>query len=107
MLAPDTNEPSAPGAAANAPPAAPATETSPTPKPTSTVTGEDEVAPAKPPRPPTEAQKNFLILKEAFPSVDDGVIKAVLSASGGNVERAFNALLGKPRCHQGAVYAVP
>jgi hypothetical protein len=42
----------------------------------------------------TEAQKNQIILKEAFPTVDDGVIKAVLSASGGNVEPAFNALLG-------------
>jgi hypothetical protein len=42
----------------------------------------------------TEAQKNQIILKEAFPTVDDNVIKAVLSASGGRVEPAFNALLG-------------
>ena len=35
----------------------------------------------------------MLILKEAFPSVDAGVIKAVLSASRGQVESAFNALL--------------
>ena len=33
-------------------------------------------------------------LKEAFPSIDPSVIKAVLRASGGNVEPAFNALLG-------------
>jgi hypothetical protein len=57
----------------------------------------EEIAPAKPPRPVSEAQKNELILKEAFPSVDKGVIKAVLSASGGRVEPAFNALLGTPR----------
>lgn len=56
---------------------------------------QDETPPAKPPRPMTEAQKNEIILKEAFPSVDAGVIKAILRASGGNVEPAFNALLGK------------
>lgn len=58
--------------------------------PTSTT----ETPPPKPPRPLTEAQKNVLILKEAFPTVDDGVIKAVLRASSGRVEPAFNALLG-------------
>ena len=52
-----------------------------------------ETAPPKPPRPMTEAQKNELTLKEAFPSVDDSVIRAVLRASGGRVEPAFNALL--------------
>ncbi|KAH7133321.1 hypothetical protein B0J13DRAFT_98219 [Dactylonectria estremocensis] len=52
-----------------------------------------EVPPPKPPRPLTEAQKNELILKEAFPTVDIGVIKAVLRASSGRVEPAFNALL--------------
>lgn len=52
-----------------------------------------ETAPQKPPRPLTEAQKNVMILKEAFPTVDDSVIKAVLRASGGQVEPAFNALL--------------
>lgn len=55
----------------------------------------EETPPQKPPRPMTEAQKNEQILKEAFPSVDPGVIKAVLSASRGQVEPAFNALLGK------------
>lgn len=53
-----------------------------------------EVPPPKPPRPMTEAQKNELILKEAFPSVDASVVKAVLRASGGQVEPAFHALLG-------------
>lgn len=36
--------------------------------------------------------ENTLI--EAFPSIDSKVVKAVLSASGGQVEPAFNALLG-------------
>ncbi|KAL8683626.1 MAG: hypothetical protein Q9186_000399 [Xanthomendoza sp. 1 TL-2023] len=57
--------------------------------------GED-VAPPKPPRPvnanPLQQAENTL--KEAFPSIDLAVIKAVLRASGGNVEPAFNALLG-------------
>lgn len=53
----------------------------------------EEAAPPKPPRPVSEAQKNAQILKEAFPSVDLSVIKAVLTASGGRVEPAFNALL--------------
>lgn len=56
-------------------------------------TGASEVPPPKPPRPMTEQQKNELILKEAFPGVDAPVIKAVLSASGGHIDRAFNALL--------------
>jgi hypothetical protein len=34
-------------------------------------------------------------LKEAFPSVETSVVKAVLVASGFDVERAFHALLGK------------
>ena len=53
----------------------------------------DEAPPPKPPRPLTEAQKNQQMLKEAFPSIDDAVIKAVLSASGGRIDAAFNALL--------------
>lgn len=54
----------------------------------------DDAPPPKPPRPLTEAQKNELTLKEAFPSVDIGVIKAVLRASRAQVEPAFHALLG-------------
>ncbi|EGU80109.1 hypothetical protein FOPG_01393 [Fusarium oxysporum f. sp. conglutinans race 2 54008] len=53
----------------------------------------NETAPPKPPRPVSEAQKNETILKEAFPSVELSVIKAVLRASGGRVEPAFHALL--------------
>ena len=33
-------------------------------------------------------------LKEAFPTIDGSVIKAVLVASSWNLERAFHALLG-------------
>lgn len=55
----------------------------------------DEVAPAQPPRPLTTQQKNEQILKEAFPSIDTAVIKAVLAASGGQIDPAFNALLGR------------
>ncbi|KAK1988259.1 CUE domain-containing protein [Colletotrichum cereale] len=52
-----------------------------------------EAPPPKPPRPSTETQKTEDILKEAFPSIDISVIKAVLRASGGKIDPAFNALL--------------
>lgn len=54
---------------------------------------DEEAPPAKPPRPmsPQAQAENTLI--EAFPSVDAKVVKAVLVASGGKVEPAFNALL--------------
>lgn len=68
-----------------------ATSTSTTANPTAAT---EENAPPKPPRPITEQQKNELILKEAFPSIDLTVIKAVLIASGGQIDPAFNALLG-------------
>ena len=61
------------------------------PKP---ATVEDE-APPKPPRPLSPQQQAENTLKEAFPSIDAAVVKAVLMASGGRVEPAFNALLGK------------
>ncbi|KAH9908005.1 hypothetical protein F4778DRAFT_457196 [Xylariomycetidae sp. FL2044] len=66
----------------------PTTTTATQPAPT------EETAPAKPPRPVTEQQKNEMILKEAFPSIDTAVIRAVLSASRGQIDPAFNALLG-------------
>lgn len=56
---------------------------------------EDEAPPAKPPRPLSPQQQAEHTLIEAFPSIDAKVVKAVLSASGGWVEPAFNALLGK------------
>ncbi|KAL9033355.1 MAG: hypothetical protein Q9214_007556, partial [Letrouitia sp. 1 TL-2023] len=54
----------------------------------------DEVPPPKPPRPVNPQQQAENTLKEAFPSIDASVIKAVLRASGGSIEPAFNALLG-------------
>jgi CUE domain len=51
-------------------------------------------APPMPARPLSPMQQAKVTLKEAFPAVDDNVIEAVLIASGGNIEPAFNALLG-------------
>ncbi|KAJ4395496.1 ubiquitin-binding protein cue5 [Didymella pomorum] len=53
----------------------------------------EEIPPQKPPRPvdPNVQAQNTLI--EAFPDIDTNVVKAVLVASGGKVEPAFNALL--------------
>lgn len=98
----DTSFAAGEGAAAKASQAPGSTSTSSAPAATTTPTATTatthttgETAARKPPRPLTEAQKNVMILKEAFPTVDDTVIKAVLRAGGGQVEPAFNALLGK------------
>lgn len=53
----------------------------------------ESAPPAKPPRPISAQQEAENTLREAFPTVDAAVIKAVLMASGGKVEPAFNALL--------------
>lgn len=58
-------------------------------------TVEDEIPPPKPPRPVSPGQQAEATLKEAFPNLEPAVIKAVLRASGGRLEPAFNALLGK------------
>lgn len=63
-----------------------ALETSP-----ASLTAED--LPAKPPRPLSPQQQAELTLAEAFPTVEPGVIKAILIASRGDIEPAFNALL--------------
>ena len=55
---------------------------------------ETEPPPPKPPRPVSPRQQAETTLKEAFPTIDGSVVKAVLVASGWNVERAFHALLG-------------
>lgn len=55
----------------------------------------EDAPPPKPPRPQSAQQQTENTLKDAFPSIDLAVIKAVLRASGGRVEPAFNALLGK------------
>lgn len=71
------------------------TAKSPSPKPrVSFQEHSEEIPPQKPPRPlsPRVQAENTLI--EAFPSIDAKVVKAVLAASGGKVEPAFNALLG-------------
>lgn len=64
-----------------------------TTEPSAPLTEQAPAAPPKPPRPQTEAQKNTAILKEAFPGIDENVIKAILTASGGRIDPAFNALL--------------
>jgi hypothetical protein len=67
-----------------------ALNTSAMPKPGSS----EDVPPAKPPRPLNPMQQAEATLREAFPSIDPTIVKAVLTASGGKVEPAFNALLG-------------
>ena len=70
-------------------------KTSPSPKPrVSFQDQDDEIPPAQPPRPQDPQQQAENTLIEAFPSIDTKVVKAVLIASGGKVEPAFNALLG-------------
>lgn len=50
--------------------------------------------PPKPPRPLSPQQEAENTLREAFPTIEAKVVKAVLVASGWNVEQAFHALLG-------------
>jgi hypothetical protein len=70
-------------------------KTSPSPKPrVSFQDVSDEIPPTKPPRPQSPQQQAEHTLIEAFPSIDAKVVRAVLMASGGKVEPAFNALLG-------------
>lgn len=59
------------------------------------VTVEEEAPPPKPPRPISLQQQAENTLREAFPSIDVVVVKAVLRASNGQIEPAFNALLGR------------
>jgi hypothetical protein len=56
--------------------------------------GEDEAPPKPISKDLTPKEQAELTLKEAFPTIDKAVIRAVLIASGGKVEPAFNALLG-------------
>ena len=58
------------------------------------VSFQEDVPPPKPPRPLSPQAQAEATLIEAFPSIDTKVVKAVLVASGGHVEPAFNALLG-------------
>lgn len=78
--------PSEPADAPSAPPR------SATPKKVS-FQGPEAAPPPKPPRPMSPQAQAEATLIEAFPSMDAKVVKAVLVASGGKVEPAFNALL--------------
>lgn len=53
----------------------------------------DEAPPAKPPRPLNPREQAEQTLIEAFPTIEKSVVRAVLTASGGQLEPAFNALL--------------
>ena len=55
-------------------------------------------APPQPPRPADPREQAEVTLIEAFPSIDTKVVKAVLTASGGQLEPAFNALLSTHHC---------
>ncbi|KAF2838784.1 hypothetical protein M501DRAFT_1052376 [Patellaria atrata CBS 101060] len=57
------------------------------------VSFQDEAPPQKPPRPMNPQAQAEGTLIEAFPDIDAKIVKAVLLASGGQVEPAFNALL--------------
>jgi len=59
-----------------------------------TATETPPAAPPKPPRPLGPREQSENTLREAFPSIEPAVIKAILTASKWNVEQAFNALLG-------------
>ncbi|MCJ1390439.1 ubiquitin-binding protein cue5 [Xylographa bjoerkii] len=72
-------------------PAKPTTGSSPLPA----YGAQEDVAPLQPPRPLSPRQQSENTLREAFPSIDAAVVKAVLTASGGQLEPAFHALLGK------------
>jgi len=56
---------------------------------------EEEAPPPRPARPTSPNTQNLATLIEAFPDIDTKIVKAVLTASGGQVEPAFNALLGE------------
>ncbi|KAK9237208.1 hypothetical protein V1525DRAFT_169599 [Lipomyces kononenkoae] len=60
---------------------------------TDLVETENEPPPSRPPRPLSPFSQAHKTLKEAFPNIDENVIKAVLIASGGQIHPAFNALL--------------
>ena len=58
---------------------------------------QEEAPPPKPPRPMSPQAQAEATLIEAFPDMDSKVVKAVLVASRGKVEPAFNALLGRSK----------
>lgn len=62
---------------------------------------DEEAPPPKPPRPMSPMAQAEATLIEAFPDTDPKVVKAILVASGGKVEPAFNALLSTHTCRAG------
>lgn len=89
---PDAPTSSATGPApASVPAPAPVPVPVPAPAPTNPVAGEN--APAKPPRRLSLQSQNQATLEEAFPGIEPAVVRAVLVASRGDLEPAFNALL--------------
>ncbi|KAF1919893.1 hypothetical protein BDU57DRAFT_513204 [Ampelomyces quisqualis] len=90
----DDNDAPASSAPGTAPAPAPPPPPSKSPKPGVRFSEEaTDIPPPKPPRPMSPQQQAQNTLIEAFPDIDSNVIKAVLVASGGMVEPAFNALL--------------
>ena len=55
---------------------------------------EQEQEPSLVPKPIEQQNPDLATLSAAFPQVDQAVVSAVLIASSGNIERAFDALLG-------------
>ncbi|KAK8107129.1 uncharacterized protein PG998_009142 [Apiospora kogelbergensis] len=90
----DSGAPAQPTTTTSATSAAPTTAAPATAAGTGTTPAEAQAPPSKPARPATEQQTNEAMLKEAFPTIEMSVIKAVLIASGGRIDPAFNALLG-------------
>ncbi|EMD01281.1 hypothetical protein BAUCODRAFT_61481 [Baudoinia panamericana UAMH 10762] len=75
----------------------PAPPKSSTPKPRVSFQEQDQhldAPPPKPPRPASPMDQSEHTLIEAFPTIDAKVVRAVLHASGGRLEPAFEALLG-------------
>lgn len=62
--------------------------------PETTTTHEENTSPAPPPKPLSPHQQALATLQEAFPSVEPGVIEAILEIQHGNMEAAFEVLLG-------------
>lgn len=60
---------------------------------TSNTKADDLEPPPQPPRPLSPFQQALLTLTEAFPTIEANVVRAVLIASGGQVDPAFNGLL--------------
>lgn len=65
-----------------------------------------ETPPQQPPRPLSLQQRNQNTLEEVFPTIEASIIKAVLVASGGQLDPAFNALLSQTYFTANSAYAI-